>query len=89
VILIGDPKQAIYAFRGGDIVTYLSASRPRQQMTLGTNWRSDEALVNRLQAVLGGAQLGHERIIVHDVAVPPLRLPAGRCPSFDPFRLRV
>ena len=26
VILIGDPKQAIYAFRGGDIVTYLQAA---------------------------------------------------------------
>ena len=25
-ILIGDPKQAIYAFRGGDIVTYLHAA---------------------------------------------------------------
>ena len=28
VILIGDPKQAIYAFRGGDIVTYLHAAAP-------------------------------------------------------------
>ena len=26
LILIGDPKQAIYAFRGGDIVTYLKAA---------------------------------------------------------------
>lgn len=26
LILIGDPKQAIYAFRGGDIVTYLRAA---------------------------------------------------------------
>ncbi len=26
LILIGDPKQAIYAFRGGDIVTYLQAA---------------------------------------------------------------
>jgi len=69
LILIGDPKQAIYAFRGGDIVTYLSASETAgERKTLGTNWRSDAALVDRLQAVLRGAQLGHERIIVHDVA---------------------
>ena len=30
VILIGDPKQAIYAFRGGDIVTYLHAAEHRR-----------------------------------------------------------
>ena len=42
VVLIGDPKQAIYAFRGGDIVTYLEAARRADQpRTLGTNWRSD------------------------------------------------
>ena len=27
MVLIGDPKQAIYAFRGGDVVTYLAAAR--------------------------------------------------------------
>ena len=42
VILIGDPKQAIYAFRGGDIVTYLhAADTAGERQTLGTNWRSD------------------------------------------------
>ena len=36
VILIGDPKQAIYAFRGGDIVTYLQAARTAgERRTLG------------------------------------------------------
>ena len=56
VILIGDPKQAIYAFRGGDIVTYLKAAETAgDKQTLGTNWRSDGALVDRLQAVLRGA----------------------------------
>ena len=35
LILIGDPKQAIYAFRGGDIVTYLQAAR-----TAGSGARS-------------------------------------------------
>ena len=90
LILIGDPKQAIYAFRGGDIVTYLSASETAgTQMTLGTNWRSDAALVDRLQAVLRGAQLGHERIIVHDVAAHHTGSRLADAPSPDPFRLRV
>ncbi len=44
LLLIGDPKQAIYAFRGGDIVTYLKASETAGvRRTLGKNWRSDAA----------------------------------------------
>jgi exodeoxyribonuclease V beta subunit len=90
LILIGDPKQAIYAFRGGDIVTYLSAAETADaQMTLDTNWRSDEALVTRLQAVLRGAQLGHPRIVVHDVAARHQGTRLAGAPCDDPFRLRV
>ncbi|MBK1648160.1 exodeoxyribonuclease V subunit beta [Rhabdochromatium marinum] len=47
LILIGDPKQAIYGFRGADIHAYLAA-RQRSQgplYTLETNYRSTEALV--------------------------------------------
>jgi exodeoxyribonuclease V beta subunit len=90
VILIGDPKQAIYAFRGGDIVTYLKAAETAgAKQTLGTNWRSDGALVDRLQVLLGGVELGDPRIVVHavDASHPGSRL-AG-APHCDPFRLRV
>jgi exodeoxyribonuclease V beta subunit len=90
VVLIGDPKQAIYGFRGGDIYTYLRAARTAgQQRTLGVNWRSDEVLVNGLQTVLRGAALGDPEIVVHDVeaAVGGHRL-AG-APRNAPFRLRV
>ncbi|KUI48176.1 exodeoxyribonuclease V subunit beta [Mycobacterium sp. GA-1199] len=90
LILIGDPKQAIYAFRGGDIVTYLSAaSKADIQKTLAINWRSDEALVTRLQAVLRGAQLGHEKIVVHDVAAKHTGSRLAGAPCDEPFRLRV
>ena len=52
VALIGDPKQAIYAFRGADVFTYLNASRAtRRQFTLRTNWRSESALVRATNAV--------------------------------------
>lgn len=90
VVLIGDPKQAIYGFRGGDIYTYLQAARTAgQQRTLGVNWRSDAALVDALATVLGGAALGDPQIVVHDIeaAVAGHRL-AG-APSGAPFRLRV
>lgn len=55
LFLIGDPKQAIYSFRGADIYTYLSARREFRELetgsyaklySLGTNWRSGPGLVN-------------------------------------------
>lgn len=50
--LIGDPKQAIYKFRGADIFSYFAAQRQAaQHYTLSHNWRSHPDLVgavNRL-----------------------------------------
>ncbi|WP_202879222.1 UvrD-helicase domain-containing protein [Nocardioides cynanchi] len=89
MVLIGDPKQAIYAFRGGDVVTYLAAAETAtHRATLGTNRRSDAALVERLQVVLEGAALGDPRIAVRPVTAdhPGTRL-AG-APSPAPFRIR-
>ncbi len=48
LFMIGDPKQAIYAFRGADIFTYLDARRQtavEDRYTLATNYRSTEAMV--------------------------------------------
>ncbi|RDH76960.1 exodeoxyribonuclease V subunit beta [Mycolicibacterium moriokaense] len=90
LVLIGDPKQAIYAFRGGDIVTYLKAAEiAGTRMTLGRNWRSDAALVQRLQTLLGGAQLGDPRIVVHDVEAHYHGSRLRGAPCDEPFRLRV
>ncbi|MDP6969295.1 MAG: exodeoxyribonuclease V subunit beta [Gammaproteobacteria bacterium] len=46
-IMIGDPKQAIYAFRGGDIYTYLQARNHTfgHHYTLTHNYRSDSQLI--------------------------------------------
>lgn len=48
LILIGDPKQAIYAFRGADIYTYLQARMAvdGRLYTLDTNFRSTQAMVD-------------------------------------------
>lgn len=47
LILIGDPKQAIYAFRGADVFTYMHArSKINAHYTLETNWRSSAAMVD-------------------------------------------
>ncbi|MCQ8115897.1 exodeoxyribonuclease V subunit beta [Methylomonas rosea] len=52
-LMIGDPKQAIYSFRGADIYTYLKAHRDTQgrHYTLGTNYRSTHALVDAINQV--------------------------------------
>jgi exodeoxyribonuclease V beta subunit len=49
LIMIGDPKQAIYSFRGGDIFTYRQAKEDVGQggiYTLARNWRSTPGVVN-------------------------------------------
>ncbi|WP_018693583.1 exodeoxyribonuclease V subunit beta [Algicola sagamiensis] len=49
LIMIGDPKQAIYGFRGADIFTYIQAKQQviaDCQYTLGKNWRSMHSLVS-------------------------------------------
>jgi exodeoxyribonuclease V beta subunit len=45
--IIGDPKQAIYAFRGADVYAYLEARKEagERESTLDTNWRSHSDLV--------------------------------------------
>jgi exodeoxyribonuclease V beta subunit len=68
LVLIGDPKQAIYAFRGGDVHSYLGAAAvANTRATLRFNWRSDAALLRGLDAVFGGAALGEDEIVVGPV----------------------
>ena len=49
LIMIGDPKQAIYGFRGADIFTYIDAKTRVSdggKYTLDTNWRSNSRLIS-------------------------------------------
>jgi exodeoxyribonuclease V beta subunit len=92
LVLIGDPKQAVYAFRGADVYAYLAAARAADaRATLEVNWRSDQGLIDAYDALFGGARLGHEGIVYRrvraaDANVAP-RL-AG-APVAAPLRLRV
>ena len=55
LILVGDPKQAIYSFRGGDLHAYLSA-RPEDGArisSLATTYRSAPGLVTALNTLFG------------------------------------
>ncbi|WP_300083385.1 UvrD-helicase domain-containing protein [Propioniciclava sp.] len=67
VVLIGDPKQAIYGFRGGDVHLYTRATRQAGALTtLRTNHRSDPGVVAGVATLFGGLALG-EQIDVPDV----------------------
>ena len=59
LFLIGDPKQAIYAFRGADIYTYLRARQATSGRlhTLGTNFRSSHAMVSAVNHVFQRAEV--------------------------------
>ena len=61
LVLVGDPKQAIYAFRGADVHTYLRAVRDgpsTSRRSLLTNWRSDESVLTSLNTLFDGATFG-------------------------------
>lgn len=52
LLFIGDPKQAIYAFRGADIFTYIQARKQTSHhYTLNTNWRSAPGMVNAVNKI--------------------------------------
>lgn len=53
-MMIGDPKQAIYQFRGADIFTYLKAAddAKEQRFTLTKNYRSTPSLINAVNQLL-------------------------------------
>lgn len=56
--MIGDPKQAIYGFRGGDVFAYLAArSGCDYQWVMDTNWRSSEAMIQGYNRLFYGNHL--------------------------------
>jgi len=56
IFLVGDPKQAIYRFRGADVKTYLAtrdsmrAIDPSSILEVGTNFRSCESVLSYVNA---------------------------------------
>ncbi len=77
---VGDPKQSIYSFRSADISVYLAAKAGCRTERLGTNFRSDEPLVEALNYVWSGIQDGRSPFDVPSIeyedveADKPLRI---------------
>jgi exodeoxyribonuclease V beta subunit len=85
--IIGDPKQAIYRFRGGDIDTYVRARNgvpEGNRYTIDNNYRSEPRLVdavNRIYEIINPAfqgrgpflvdEIGHIRVNAKQTLRPP------------------
>ncbi|GHE91111.1 exodeoxyribonuclease V subunit beta [Thalassotalea profundi] len=58
LFMIGDPKQAIYGFRGGDVFAYLNArAKCDQQWVMDTNWRSSKNMITGYNRLFYGNNL--------------------------------
>ena len=89
MVLIGDPKQAIYAFRGGDVTTYLqAAATATTRKTLAVNWRSDSAPA-RLAADGPARRRARRRARSSSATSERTTRAAGSTGAGAPFRLRV
>ncbi|MBN2887113.1 MAG: exodeoxyribonuclease V subunit beta, partial [Chromatiaceae bacterium] len=75
LFLIGDPKQAIYAFRGADIFTYMSAGRVAAELGcthgMDTNWRSTTPLIAAVNQIFSGARAPF--IFAEDIRFEPVK----------------
>ncbi|WP_304334146.1 UvrD-helicase domain-containing protein, partial [Conchiformibius steedae] len=71
LFLVGDPKQAIYGFRGADIFAYLQAAgdAAERHYTLDTNRRNHQALNQGIDALFARAQ----PFVLPQIAYPPVR----------------
>jgi exodeoxyribonuclease V beta subunit len=82
LFLIGDPKQAIYGFRGADIFSYLKASRRSQAAyTLSANRRSTPALVSAVNTLFGRQR---RPFLIPGIDFVPASAVRSDAPSADP-----
>jgi len=79
LVVVGDPKQAIYGFRGADVTTYLTARSAAMDATSGRglgvelldrNYRSDGVLLEALNGIFEGSTLDEERQITYEPVTP-------------------
>ncbi|GLX80454.1 RecBCD enzyme subunit RecB [Thalassotalea insulae] len=71
LFMIGDPKQAIYGFRGGDIFAYMSARKQCDyQWLMDTNWRSTQAMINGYNRLFYGNALDQSPRDVFKYQIP-------------------
>ena len=86
LVLIGDPKQSIYGFRGADVTAYQQAvATAAERYSLTVNHRADPAVVTASNALFGGVTLGE------GIEVPPVeaaRTTSRLLGALPPARIR-
>jgi exodeoxyribonuclease V beta subunit len=81
VVLVGDPKQSIYRFRGAELEAYLDAVAQADAVrTLQRNWRSDAPMLRGLERLLDGVTFGSDEVVFQ---------PVDAAPDRDEWRLRA
>ena len=100
LLLVGDPKQAIYSFRGADVFVYIAAVQSAQRMySMDTNWRTDGPLVSAMNHFWhAGSQAFHldDQVDYVNVGVPSghqqsriRNLPSAGDQSRRPLEIRL
>jgi exodeoxyribonuclease V beta subunit len=92
LVLVADPKQAIYAFRGAEVYAYLKAAEIAEaRATLRVNRRSDQPLLDAFDALFDDARLGHEEIVYRQLRAAPAHETSrlSGSPSGAALRVRV
>lgn len=78
LFMIGDPKQAIYGFRGGDVFAYLSARKGCDyQWLMDTNWRSSAPMIQAYNRIFHGDDLANQAKEVFGYDIPYLAVKAS------------
>ncbi len=71
LFMIGDPKQAIYSFRGADVFSYLKAVRDaKSKFTLTENWRTQAKLINAVNTLFSNVKTP---FLFEDISFQPAR----------------
>ena len=77
IFFIGDPKQAIYAFRGADVFAYMDAAAAvdeAHRFTMDINWRSAPRLVAAVGSLFGRVAYP---FVMEAIRFPPVRARDG------------
>ena len=81
LVVVGDPKQSIYRFRGADVFAYFATRRAaHERLSLERNWRSVPGLVEAVNAVFSASA----PFVVPEIEYRPA---ASARPGGNPLRI--
>lgn len=86
VFFIGDPKQAIYSFRGADIFAYMkAASVVSGRYSIAENWRSEPSLVKAVNTLFSERE---NPFVFEDISFAPVKAASDKTYEFFTFEGR-